>query len=185
MSEIWKDIPGFEGWYQISNLGRVKSLSRTVDYGTSSVRTQKEKILQPRVGGPVVAGKQYHSVILYRNRYREQHKVHRLVGGAFCHKPNGCEVINHLDNDPTNNAATNLEWTTVIGNNKHRHTQGRSKGPAGDAHGQAKLSSQLLVEIKNLLNAGNLSQQVIADRFGVHQSHVSRIKLGKAWACQA
>lgn len=185
MAEIWKDIPGFEGWYQISNLGRVKSLSRTVDYGTRSVRTQKEKILQLRVGGPVVAGKQYYSVILCKNRYRKQHKVHRLVGEAFCHKPDGCEVINHLDNDPTNNAATNLEWTTVIGNNNHRHIQGRSKGPAGDAHGQAKLSSQSLVEIKNLLNAGNLSQQAIADLFGVHQSHVSRIKLGKTWTCQA
>ena len=185
MTEIWKDIPNYEGWYQVSNLGRVKSLSRTVQYGDKAVRSQAESILNPRKGGPVVAGKQYLSVVLCKNKARKQTKVHRLVAEAFCNQPEGCDVVNHLDNDPSNNLATNLEWTTIAGNNKHRHVQGRSASLKGESHGSAVLSEKQVSEIKQLLAIGKESQEAIAKRYGICQPHVSRIKLSKSWACRA
>lgn len=183
MEEVWKDVPGYEGWYQISNLGRVKSLHRVVEYGAKSNRSQGERILANRRGGtPVGEGMWYLSVILCKNRHRKQFKVHRLVADVFCQKPRGCDVVNHIDNDPENNAASNLEWTTVSGNNAHRHSQGRSRAPKGEANGNSALTAEVVEEIKRLLAEGSLSQQVIASRFGTHQTHVSRIGLGKSWA---
>jgi len=132
-----------------------------------------------------VAGKQYLSVVLCKNKARKQAKVHRLVAEVFCNKPLGCDVVNHLDNDPSNNLATNLEWTTIAGNNKHRHVQGRSASLTGEQHGSSLLSEKQVLEIKQLLATGKESQELIAHKYGICQAHVSRIKLGKAWACQA
>ena len=182
MTEIWRDIEGYEGWYQVSNYGRVKSLARTVNYGDKSTRTQAEGFLNLRNSGNALNGYFYKSVILCKNKRRKQIKVHRLVAEAFVEKPEGCNVVNHLDNNPSNNAASNLEWTTIVGNNKHRHIQGRSSAPKGAAQGSSFLSEQGIEEIKNLLAGKKHSQQQIADMYQVHQSHISRIKLGKAWA---
>jgi len=183
--EAWLDIPGYEGWYQVSNKGRVKSLARTVVYGGKSTRSQAEKLLKLRAGGKPVGGVYYVSVILCRNRVRKQFKVHRLVAELFCPKPVGCEVVNHLDNNPANNSASNLEWTTVAGNNLHRHVQGRSCAPVGEANWNSVLTEKDVTAIKELLEQGELSQQEVADRFRITQSHVSKIHLGKAWAHHA
>lgn len=96
MNEIWKSIEGYEGLYEVSNLGRVKSL-----------KIGKEKILKP-----LEAGRGRFYVELCKNGEPKKMKVHRLVGRAFV--PGWFEgaVINHKDHDPSNNVCANLEWTT-------------------------------------------------------------------------
>lgn len=96
--EIWKDIAGYEGLYQVSNLGRVKSLN----YG----RTGVEKVLAlKRVGYG------YYGVNLYASpKHPVTHYIHRLVAQAFIPNPHGYPQVNHQDEDTTNNAVDNLEW---------------------------------------------------------------------------
>lgn len=106
MIERWKLIPGVRGLYVVSDRGRVRNME-----------TRKE--LKPR---PTKNG--YLRVqINDRDFY-----IHRLVADAFCKRRRGCNVINHIDNDRTNNAAENLEWTTPRGNVYHAMKQNRMNG---------------------------------------------------------
>lgn len=102
--EIWKDIKGFEGLYQISNMGNVKSLSRIKRNGRG-YRTVPERILKP-----VDDSHGYLKVNLYKDGKRKTHKVHRLVAQAFCENQMGYNEVNHIDEDKTNNCAKNLEY---------------------------------------------------------------------------
>ena len=102
--EIWKDIEGYEGYYQISNMGRVKSLERTVWKG-KGYRIVPERILKAGANGDG-----YLQVNLSKDDKVKQPLVHRLVAIAFCENPKGYTEVNHKDEDKTNNRAENLEW---------------------------------------------------------------------------
>lgn len=102
--EIWKSVKGFEDFYMVSNMGRVKSLPRLS--GNSRYITE-EKILSPRVCG---TQREYLSVALHANGVRRQMKIHRLVAEAFIPNPNGYKEINHKDENKGNNCVENLEW---------------------------------------------------------------------------
>ena len=99
MEEIWKDIKGYEGLYQVSNLGRIKSLTRK--------NVLKERIIK---GGIQKNG--YRFVLLYKDKKVRIFKVHRLVAEAFIPNPNEYKEINHIDENKQNNNAENLEWCT-------------------------------------------------------------------------
>lgn len=104
--EIWKDVVGYESYYQVSNLGRVKSLDRVVLKNGLSV-SLKGCILRPRV-----SGKGYLSVALQINGMRKNFMVHRLVATAFIENTDNLKEINHIDEIKSNNNAYNLEWCT-------------------------------------------------------------------------
>ena len=102
--EIWKDIEGYEGLYQVSSLGRVKRL----------YKNDKEKILKlmsDRYG--------YLRVNLYKEGKRKQSKVHRLVAKAFIPNLDNKSQVNHRDEDKTKNRVENLEWATSKENSNH------------------------------------------------------------------
>lgn len=99
MEESWKDIEGYEGLYQVSNLGNVKSLKNN--------KTKKEKILKP-----FKTRKGYLQVILCKNKTIKRFSVHRLVANAFIENPNNYPCVNHKDECGTNNVVENLEWCT-------------------------------------------------------------------------
>ena len=105
-NEEWRDIIGWEGLYQVSNLGRVKSLPRLYKY-VHGEYLSKERILSPRACG---GQREYLSVALYRGKGAVQRKIHRLVAMAFISNSKGYKEVNHIDENKRNNMASNLEW---------------------------------------------------------------------------
>lgn len=106
MQEIWKDIEGYEGLYQVSNLGRVKSLDKYINSGikNNSYVKRKEKILKLKFN------QGYYEVTLTHNHKRRFCKVHRLVAQAFIPNPNNFPQVNHKDENKLNNCVENIEW---------------------------------------------------------------------------
>lgn len=114
MEEIWKDIEGFEGLYQVSNLGRVKSLERVTIRKDGKKLPCREKILK---NGMNNCG--YYRVVLHKEGKRTRKFVHVLVAEHFIGKRPKKYVINHIDEIKTNNRAGNLEYITSKENNNH------------------------------------------------------------------
>ena len=108
MSEEWRDVVGYEGLYQVSDQGRVKSLARTCNTKGGSNRTVKERILKPCDNG---RGYLYISLSDGTGEHK-RHYIHRLVGETFVPNPLEKEDVNHKDENPSNNHASNLEWLT-------------------------------------------------------------------------
>ena len=106
--EIWKDIPGFEGLYQVSDCGQVKSCDRVVENSStkSGKQTLKERILKPGLDKDG-----YHHVSLCKDGKRKEFRVHRLVALAFLDGDNTL-TVNHIDECKTNNHVSNLEYLT-------------------------------------------------------------------------
>lgn len=104
--EQWKDIEGYEGLYQVSNLGNVKSLNRTSIKEGRDYRV-KEKILKT-----FLCSSGYPTVVLSNNGKKETLMVHRLVALHFIPNPHKYEQINHKDENKNNNNVDNLEWCT-------------------------------------------------------------------------
>lgn len=140
MKEIWRDVPKYEGLYQVSNLGRIKSLERRVPIKNGKfTRYYKECILSK-----VLGKRGYYVVSLGR---RAQNKtVHRLVALAFIPNPKNKPCINHIDGDKLNNNINNLEWCTYSENNLHGLRTGLItppwKGKFGKKHHRSKAVEQ-------------------------------------------
>lgn len=115
MAEQWKDVKDYEGLYQISNLGRVKSLPRT-RIGNGTPYITKEKILNNSLGA---TGGYYRVQLCKTPKQHKMFYVHRLVANAFLVKIDGKEVVNHINGIKTDNRVENLEWTTIEENLQH------------------------------------------------------------------
>lgn len=118
MEEIWKDIKDYEGLYQVSNLGRVKSL-KTYKY-TKKTNSCKE-ILRIRILRSALEKSGYKIVVLTKNKIRTTKKVHRLVAETFISNPNNYKCVNHIDGNKLNNSVNNLEWITNSNNTIHAY----------------------------------------------------------------
>lgn len=117
--EIWRDIAGYEGLYQISNIGRVCSLNKGDSIGTGNYK-RKCKILK---NGTNTQG--YEIVVLSKKGKRKTITVHRLVAEAFIPNPNRFPCINHKDESRNNNTVENLEWCTHKYNSNYGTSQDR------------------------------------------------------------
>ncbi|VEV88292.1 HNH homing endonuclease [Staphylococcus phage HMGUsa2] len=163
--EIWKDIRGYEGLYQVSNFGRVRSLDRVIkDKGGD--RKQKGRELKGR------NTKWSLSVSLCSKGKCKSFSIHYLVALMFIgERPKGA-LICHNDGDYKNNRADNIRYDTERENMIDMYRQG-GKSPIG------KLSTEQVLEIKKLLSSKELSQRKIAEKFNVDPSTISRIASGK------
>ena len=111
MKEYWKDIEGYEGLYQISNLGRVKSF-----YSGKVLKAYKTR-------------NGYLSIRLSKNGISHGFSIHRLVANAFIPNPENKPEVNHIDEDKTNNKVSNLEWNTRLENMRHGSIIQRKQKP--------------------------------------------------------
>lgn len=118
-NEIWKDIPNFEGLYQVSNLGNVKALERkrNCNKGYGVIREHIMKQTNSR-------SDYYRVPLTDRSHIKKYYSVHRLVALAFIPNPNNYEEVNHIDGNKSNNNVKNLEWCTRSYNIKHAFDTG-------------------------------------------------------------
>lgn len=128
--EIWKDIAEYEGLYQVSNLGHVRSLDRVIKYTNRRVVHAKSKIISG-----FIKKNGYISVDLYKDNKRKKFHLHRLVGAAFIPNPENKPQINHKDENKSNNSVDNLEWMTAkeninYGTRKEKHIKATTNHPS-------------------------------------------------------
>ncbi len=132
-NEIWKDIPEYEGLYQVSSLGRVKSLSRSIRK-KNGYRTTKERILKPSFSN------EYCRVLLSNGLNKKHYSIHRLVAAVFLINANNLPCIDHIDGVRANNNVNNLRWCTHKENSNYTVTKKRQK--------EAKKGYKIPVEVR-------------------------------------
>jgi len=165
--EEWKQIPDYEGWYEISDIGNVKRV--LVGPGTAVGKILKIK----------TTAYGYNEVMISKNGISRSFRVHRLVMAAFVGPcPEGYQV-NHKDGNKRNNCLGNLEYVTPSENVRHAHRIGL-KYQKGEKNNHSKLTEENVHEIKHLVDIG-MTQILIAKRFNVSQSAISLIVVGKNW----
>lgn len=174
MNETWKPVLGYEGSYEVSNLGRVRSLDRTRVFRDGRTRQYPGVMLAGYVG---THG--YAAVNLASGSTRTV-VVHRLVATAFVPHTEGKDWVNHIDGDKLNNRADNLEWCSPKENTAHMIGLGLAKFPKGEQMGLAKLTESDVVVIRSLAARGMMLKD-IADCFGVAPPVISNICARKAW----
>jgi hypothetical protein len=169
--ELWKPVRGFEGRYEVSSLGNVKSLARMRKGKSGAPTPLKERILR-----------QFHPDSQYKRVSLESKSptyVHRIVAEAFVPNPLGLPEVNHIDGDKGNNRSENLEWVTHSENAAHASRSGLLA--VGVRHGNSKLNESDVLKIDSLIRDGH-STRKIASRFGVGAEAVRCIRNGKTWA---
>lgn len=124
MKEVWKDIDGYEGYYKVSNLGRVKSIERKITYTNSNGITRQHPVKEM-----IIAQKTdkhgYQKVSLKKEKQRKLCGVHRLVAQAFIDNPDNLPLVNHKDEIRGNNNVLNLEWCTYKYNNNYGNARAK------------------------------------------------------------
>jgi len=170
--EIWLPVVGYEGYYEISNEGKVKNLERKVKsrYGLRSVR---ERILKIDLGS-----RGYMMADLSVNCIKIKYSVHRLVAIAFLKNSNNKEQVNHINGIKTDNRVENLEWCTQSENMKHAFENNLYK--IGESHHQSKLTELEVVKIKELISK-KIPYRAIGKKFNVTASTIYDINKGKNW----
>jgi hypothetical protein len=118
--EIWKDVPRYEGYYQVSNLGRVKRLERVdVKHNYGGEKIVRQRILKPYTDKRKYSGVR---VTLCKDNITKRFILSRLVAISFIPNINNLPLVEHIDDDPTNNVVTNLKWGTYSSNALARFT---------------------------------------------------------------
>jgi len=162
----WKDIKGFEGRYQVSDDGQVRSL-----IGESPIILKQtiSKVGYARVG------------LFLRDSYQKKKAVHRLVAQAFIPNPQNKPQVNHKNGVKLDNCVTNLEWNTSSENIKHSFATGLNVFVRGEKHFNAKLTEEKIKEIREIWSTGKYRQKDIGIKFGVSQATIDRVIRGVCW----
>lgn len=132
-TEVWKDVIGYEGYYQVSNLGRIRSLMH---------RGSKRK--KPYIMHPHVQKNGYAYACLSKDKIPRVVRFHRIVASAFIPNPNKFPYINHIDENKTNNRADNLEWCTAKYNSNYGNIRERIISPQRKPVGKYDKKGNLL-----------------------------------------
>lgn len=165
MSEIWKDIPGYEGLYQVNNKGDIAALPKTWISGNGKSQTEPFRLMRliNRFG--------YLQVGLRKNRITKILSVHRIVAMVFVENVLNKPQVNHINGIKTDNQSDNLEWVTRSENIKHAFKIGL-KSQKGERHNSAKLKEADVIEIRSK----KLSRNEYAVKFNVHPSTISSVQ---------
>ena len=169
MEEVWKDIPEYKGLYQVSNLGRVKSLKYS-----NSKNERELKLSFDNCG--------YKQIGLYKNQKQTTHIVHRLLMLAF--RPEDYfqgAVVNHKNGIKDDNRLDNLEWTTQSKNIQHAFRTGLKVNKSGEKHYRSKVNNKIVSIIRQSLKNKYFTQYELSHIFNISQSAINSIHKNKTW----
>lgn len=172
--ELWKAIKGYEGIYEISSEGRVKSLARTTRGRSDSIIHRAEKILKLNPGS-----RGYLQIFLSKNCKDTSYRVSRLVALAFVPKVKGKNYVDHINGDKLDNRAVNLRWCTLKENNQFAAGE-QNLSRRGSAHGMSVLTEELIPKIRARHREGANPCQ-IAREFGVSRKAIRDVLAGNTW----
>lgn len=158
--ESWKTVEGFDEAYQVSNLGRIRDFDGTM-----------------RHIGQFVSG--YARVCLKENGKFKNIRFHRLVAILFVENPDELPEVNHDDGNKMNNRADNLSWTTNQGNMDHAKATGLVW--KHEAINTAKLTKDLVLQIRLEYSTGKIGQRPLAAKYGVTKTAIAEIVNNKTW----
>ena len=165
MTEQWLPIPGYEPFYDVSSLGRVR---RSAHYEARPIGIRKAR----------VAKMGYYMLALWAHNEGHSEYVHRLVCSAF-HGPSNGRQVNHKNGDRLDNRPENLEWVTSS-ENEHHAMRELGKTNAGERNGQSKLTAEQVLEIRSLHSQG-IPNVALSERFGICERYVRSILSRRAW----
>ncbi len=157
----WRPVEGYEGRYEVSSAGEVRTVSRTLEQWANDQGYALVRVSEPRA-------------VL---------RVHRVVAQAFIPNPDGLPCVNHLDCSPANNSVTNLEWCTQAQNIAHSRALGRYPDDywKGKRSPNAKLTDETVQSIRAAYATGNYSWQQLAKEYGISKHSIGRIVRGESY----
>ena len=173
MTEIWKPIPGTNGTYEASSLGRIRSVDRAVGHRWGGTAIKRGQVLVP-----IVDINGYFTVSICAANASRRLRVHRLVAAAFF--PGGAGEVNHKDFDKTHNAPSNLEWVTHALNQRHAADGQRFSARRNPARAK-KMTSEKVEELRKARKAGATFAE-LSKQFGISGATAFRIVRGDIWA---
>ena len=173
-SEIWLDIKGYEGSYQVSSLGRVKSLARVIEYRKGIYGNKKEIILKT-----FKDRKGYLKYKLCKNGKEKSVISHRLVALAFLHNLNQKPEVNHINGIKDDNRLENLEWCTSSENTIHALNEKLKIPQKVSEHGMSKLTEEKVLEIR--LIGRTKTTKELGKMYNVDRTLISKVLLNKIW----
>jgi transcriptional regulator len=170
VNEVWQDINGYEGFYQVSSLGRVRSCDRSFVDKKGVTQHHKGQVLK----FSSIKGKYFIANLRGKVLY-----VHRIVAEVFCQGNFDGAHVNHKNGIKTDNRAENLEWCTQSENNQHAFKTGLIDN-RGMNCGGCKLTESQVIEIRNLCAKG-VSSKTLAKNFKTSYSNIRHIVCGETW----
>jgi hypothetical protein len=176
LDEEWRSIPGFEGYYEASNLGRIRSCTRVVPHASKGTITKNAQLIKQQIDA-----KGYCRVLLHKLSHCTYHGIHRLVASAFMGlPPTGKDQCNHKDGDKTNNRIENLEWVSARENIQHAFQNGLMWVSCSGVGSFARLTIDAVKDIRDLAAEG-VAHKAIAEKHGISTHYVSEIKTRRTW----
>lgn len=173
--EIWKPIIGYEGLYEVSNFGRIKSLPRVWICGN-----KKSKRSKPETISRIHHNKQkYLQVWLSKEGIAKIYRVHRLVAQAFIPNTENKETVNHINGIKDDNRIENLEWNTLRENQDHATINNLRVFVNGENHGASVLTEKNVLEIRAMSNF--YTKMDIARKFNVSHKTIRSILARTTW----
>lgn len=174
IKEVWKDIHGYEGIYQVSNTGKVKKLYREWFGRNGGLRTSEERIFTPHYSK---FGYNHHCLI--KAGKTKDVRVCRLVALAFIPNPENKPFVNHKDGNKANDHVDNLEWNTHSENDLHAFRIGLRKSPRGSLNGASKVTEEIVIKIRKEYKGGRYVD--LAKKYGLCPNHIGQIIRKNTW----
>jgi len=172
-TEIWRDVPDFDGLYEWSDLGRIKSLPKRVRRKAGSFIVTKPKILKQKTG------REYVSVNLYAEEKPYTLEIHRIMAIAYYPNPENKPEVNHKNGIKRDNRLVNLEWNTRSENAKHMHDNGLIEKKTGENNHFSKLTEKEVLEIRAL--NGVMTYSELAVKYNTSWPNISSIMNRQSW----